>query len=143
MVENQAIGLNRGGRTTKIHALVDGLGNPLGFRLTGGQVHDSQVASELLEGFDISQSNIIADKAYGTAKLRQYIEDKAGVYTIPPKENTKDKWTCDYHVYCERHLIENFFNQLKNFRRIATRYDKLARVYLATVYIASICILLK
>ncbi|MCH7259172.1 MULTISPECIES: transposase, partial [Lactiplantibacillus] len=96
-----------------------------------------------LEGFDISQSNIIADKAYGTAKLRQYIEDKAGVYTIPPKENTKDKWTCDYHVYCERHLIENFFNQLKNFRRIATRYDKLAHVYLATVYIASICILLK
>ncbi len=55
----------------------------------------------------------------------------------------KDKWTCDYHVYCERHLIENFFNQLKNFRRIATRYDKLAHVYLATVYIASICILLK
>lgn len=53
MVENQAIGLSRGGRTTKIHALVDGLGNPLGFRLTGGQVHDSQVASELLEGFDI------------------------------------------------------------------------------------------
>ncbi|SNX32017.1 hypothetical protein LF130101_1519 [Limosilactobacillus fermentum] len=51
-------------------------------------------------------ANIIADKAYGTAKLRQYIEDKAGVYTIPPKENTKDKWTCDYHVYCERHLIE-------------------------------------
>ena len=133
MVENQAIGLSRGSRTTKIHALVDGLGNPLGFRLTGGQVHDSQVASELLEGFDISQSSIIADKAYGTAKLRQYIEDKAGVYTIPPKENTKDKWTCDYHV----------FNQLKNFRRIATRYDKLAHVYLATVYIASICILLK
>ncbi|QCZ48190.1 transposase [Levilactobacillus brevis] len=126
MVENQAIGLSRGGRTTKIHALVDGLGNPLGFRLTGGQVHDSQVASELLEGFDISQSNIIADKAYGTAKLRQYIKDKAAVY-----------------VYCERHLIENFFNQLKNFRRIATRYDKLAHVYLATVYIASICILLK
>ena len=54
MVENQAIGLSRGGRTTKIHALVDGLGNPLGFRLTGGQVHDSQVASELLEGFDLS-----------------------------------------------------------------------------------------
>ncbi|ASD33466.1 IS5/IS1182 family transposase [Lactiplantibacillus plantarum] len=143
LVENQAIGLSRGGRTTKIHAVVDGLGNPLRFILTGGQVHDSQVASELLEGFDISQSNIIADKAYGTAKLRQYIEDKAGVYTIPPKENTKDKWTCDYHVYCERHLIENFFNQLKNFRRIATRYDKLAHVYLATVYIASICILLK
>lgn len=76
MVENQAIGLSRGGRTTKIHALVDGLGNPLGFRLTGGQVHDSQVASELLEGFDISQSNIIADKAYGTAKLASILKIK-------------------------------------------------------------------
>lgn len=137
MVENQAIGLSRGGRTTKIHALVDGLGNPLGFRLTGGQVHDSQVASELLEGFDISQSNIIADKAYGTEKLRQYSEDKTGVYTIPPKENAKNKWDCAYHVY-SWHLIKNFFNQLKNFRRIATRYGKLTHVFLATVYAASV-----
>lgn len=70
VVENQAIRLNRSDWTIKIHVLVDGLGNPFWFRLTGGQVHDSQVASELLEDFDISQSNIIADKAYGTTKIR-------------------------------------------------------------------------
>jgi len=135
--------ISRGGRTTKIHAVVDGLGNPIRFLLTGGQVHDSRVACQLLESIDISQSNIIADKAYGTAEIRQYIEAEAGTYTIPPRENIKHKWACDYHVYCERHLIENFFNQLKNYRRIATRYDKLVHVFLATVYMASICILLK
>ena len=143
MTENQAIGLSRGGRTTKIHAVVDGLGNPIGFLLTGGQVHDSQVACRLLSSLDIFQSNIIADKAYGTTEIRQYIETKQGTYTIPPRENIKHKWACDYHVYCERHLIENFFNQLKNYRRIATRYDKLAHIFLANIYIASVCILLK
>ncbi|AKP63585.1 transposase [Levilactobacillus koreensis] len=143
MVENQAIGLSRGGRTTKIHAVVDGLGNPVRFLLTGGQVHDSRAAKTLLESLDLSDSNVIADKAYGTTELRQYITAESGTYTIPPKENAKNKWDCDYYVYCERHLIENFFNLLKNYRRIATRYDKLAHVFLSAVYVASICILLK
>lgn len=135
--------MSRGGRTTKIHAVVDGLGNPIRFLLTGGQVHDSRVACQLLKIIDISQSNIIADKAYGTAEIRDYITSESGAYTIPPRENAKNKWACDYHTYCERHLIENFFNQLKNYRRIATRYDKIAHVFLAAVYVASICILLK
>ncbi|MCP9368851.1 transposase, partial [Lentilactobacillus kefiri] len=60
-----------------------------------------------------------------------------------PKSNAQDKWDCDYYVYCERHLIENYFNQLKNYRRIATRYDKLVHVFLQTIYIASILIWLK
>ena len=102
----------------KIHAVVVCLGNPIGFLLTGSQVHDSQVACRLLRPLDIFQSNIIADKAYGNSDIRQYIETKQGTYTIPPRENIKYKWACDYHVYCERHLI-------KNYRRIATRYDKL------------------
>lgn len=143
LTENQTIGLSRGGRTTKIHAVVDGLGNPIGFLLTGGQVHDSQVACQLLSSLDIFQAHIIADKAYGTTEIRQYIETKKVTYTIPPRENAKHKWACDYHIYCERHLIENFFNQLKNYRRIATRYDKLAHIFLASIYVASVCILLK
>ncbi|MCT3555481.1 IS5/IS1182 family transposase, partial [Lentilactobacillus buchneri] len=85
----------------------------------------------------------LTDKAYGTKELRQYIEAEDGQYTIPPKSNAQDKWDCDYYVYCERHLIENYFNQLKNYRRIATRYDKLAHVFLQTIYIASILIWLK
>ncbi|AKP64325.1 hypothetical protein ABN16_04495 [Levilactobacillus koreensis] len=91
MVENQAIGLSRGGRTTKIHAVVDGLGNPVRFLLTGGQVHDSRAAKTLLESLDLSDSNVIADKAYGTTDLRQYITAESGTYTIPPKENAKNK----------------------------------------------------
>ena len=113
---------------------MDGLGNPLCFILTGGQVHDSRAAEPLLRQLALAGVNLIADKAYGTKELRQYIEAEGGQYTIPPKSNAQDKWDCDYYVYCERHLIENYFNQLKNYRRIATRYDKLVHVFLQTIY---------
>lgn len=81
---------------------------------------------------------MIDDKAYGTREFRQYLAAEAGQYTIPPKSNAKDKWSCDYYVYRERHLIENFFNQLKNYWRIAMRYDKLAHVYLQWIYLVTI-----
>lgn len=142
-VENQAIGRSAGGLTTKIHVVVDGLGNPLKMILTGGQVHDSQVAQPLISQLKIAGVNVIADKAYGSEAFRQYLEAEEGTYTIPPKSNAKEKWPVDYYVYRERHLIENFFNQLKNFWRIATRYDKLAHVYLERVYLAAILIRLK
>lgn len=87
--------------------------------------------------------NVIADKAYGTAELRQYIEAEHGQYTIPPKSNTVNPWPCDYYVYRERHLIENFFNQIKNFRRVATRFDKLAHVFLETIYVTAVLTWLK
>ena len=70
---NQFIGVSRSGKTAKIHAVVDGLGNPVRFMLTGGQIHDSKVAVEILSGIDISVSNILADKAYGTLEIRNYI----------------------------------------------------------------------
>lgn len=111
--------------------------------LTGGHVHDSKVATDLLEKIELDGVNVIADKAYGTNDLRTYIENNGGSYTIPPKSNILQKWDCDYYLYRERHLIENFFNQLKNYRRIATRYDKLAHTFLECVYLASIVILLK
>jgi transposase len=119
------------------------LGNPLKFLLSGGQIHDSIVASELLKAIDLKHVNVIADKAYSAKKLREQISLAQGTYTIPPKSNTKDPWTCDYFTYCERHLIEGFFNQMKNFRRFATRYDKLATSFLSTVHICAIMILLK
>ncbi len=86
---------------------------------------------------------LFTDKAYGSEAFRQYLEAEEGTYTILPKSNAKEKWPVDYYVYRERHLIENFFNQLKNFWRIATRYDKLAHVYLERVYLATILIRLK
>ena len=85
----------------------------------------------------------MADKAYGTNKILDYIQRKDGDYAIPPKSNTRNPWKYDRILYKERHLIEWFFLKLKQFRRVATRYDKLATSFLAFIYIASISILLK
>lgn len=122
---------------------MDGLGNPLYFQLTGGNVHDSTVAIEVLSHLDISDSTILADKAYGTNEILNYIQKQDGDYAIPPKSNTRNPWRCDRVLYKERHLVECFFLKLKQFRRVATRYDKLASSFLAFVYIAAIAILLK
>jgi transposase len=117
---NQYIGKSRGGNTTKIHAVVDGLGNPVCFKLSGGHVHDSKVAIDLLSNLEIKSANILADKAYGTKDIRNYITSQEADYTIPPKSNTKDPWDCDWRLYKERHLVECFFNKIKHFRRVAS-----------------------
>ena len=104
---------------------------------------DASVAVDLLSGVNISGSNILGDKAYGAKSIRAYIAEQGASYTIPPKSNVVEPWFCDFHTYKERHLIECFFNKLKVFRRVATRYDKLAVSFLAFVHLASIWILLK
>ena len=91
----------------------------------------------------ITNSNVLADKIYGTVEIRKYIVSKGASYTIPPKSNAKNLWSYDRWVYKERHLIECFFNKIKHFRRVATRYDKLATSFLAFVYIAAIFLLSK
>jgi len=122
---------------------VDGLGNPVYFHLSAGNVHDSILATEVLSNVRLKGSNILGDKAYGTKEIREYIISQEATYTIPPKTNNPNPWQCDWWVYKERHLVECFFSKLKNFRRVATRYDKLATSFLAFVYIASIFILCK
>lgn len=141
--EDKAVGRTRGGLNTKIHAIVDGLGNPLYFQLSAGNVNDSEAAVDVLSNIDISQSNVLADKAYGTNEILDYIQRQDSEYTIPPKANTVNPWRCDWVLYKERHLIECFFQKLKWFRRIATRYDKLDVSFLAFVYLAAIMLLLK
>lgn len=122
---------------------MDGLGNPVYFQLTGGNIHDATVAIDMLSRLDISDSTILADKAYGTNEILDYIQLQDGDDVIPPKSNTRNPWRCDWVLYKERHLVECFFLKLKQFRRVATRYDKLASSFLAFVYIAAIAILLK
>ena len=112
-------------------------------KLTAGQIHDSTQAIKILSHLNIKGSNILADKAYGTQEIRKYIEEQGAKYTIPPKSNTKDKWECDYHDYKKRHVVECFFNRLKQYRRIATRYDKLATSFMNFVYMGCIMILIK
>ena len=136
----QAIGRSRGGLTTKIHVLVDALGNPVDVMLTSGQVHDLTCAEPLLEGVD--PGALIADKAYDADPLRDTLAQRDIAPVIPPKANRKTPPPCDFALYCERNLIERFFNKLKHFRAIATRYDKLARNFLAGVYLACAIILL-
>ena len=122
---------------------MDGLGNPIYFQLSAGNINDSTMAIDVLSHVELSGSNVLGDKAYGTAAVREYIVSKGAAYTIPPKSNTADPWECDFHVYKERHLVECFFNKLKHFRRVSTRYDKLAVSFLAFVYIAAIMVLSK
>lgn len=128
---------------TKIHTIVDGLANPVYFQLSAGNINDSTVAVDVLSHVDISQSNVLGDKAYGTNEILDYIQRQDRVYTIPPKANTVNPWYCDWTIYKERHLVECFFQKLKWFRRVATRYDKLDASFLAFVYLASIAILVK
>ena len=141
--ENKAVGVSRGGRNTKIHTLVDGLGNPLAFLLSPGNEHDSTHAISLLSKINIEGSNILGDKAYGAKAIRDYIDSQNATYTIPPKSVVIDPWPVDWYTYKERHLVECFFQKLKWFRRIFTRYDKLDASFLAFVYIGAIIILLK
>ena len=141
--EDKAVGISRGGRNTKIHTLVDGLGDPLAFMLSSGNDHDSVHAVSLLSQVKIEGSNILGDKAYGAKAIREYIISRNAAYTIPPKSGINNPWPVDWYIYRERHLVECFFQKLKWFRRIFTRYDKLDPSFLAFVYIGAIAILLK
>ncbi len=124
----QAIGRSRGGLTTKIHALVDALGNPFSLVLTPGQDHDLTCAQPLLQTAD--PRALIGDKAYDTGPLIDTLNGRAIIPVIPPKANRKLKRDCDFVLYCERNLVERFFNKIKHYRGLATRDDKLARNFL-------------
>lgn len=128
--KNQAIGISRGGRSTKIHALVDGKGRPLNFTVTGGQVHDSQVVGDVLDT-PRPPLAITGDKAYDSEKVRQQVKDEGALPIIPSRCNAAKKAYCPKRFYRQRHKIENYFCRIKDWRRIATRYDKLARNFLA------------
>ena len=127
--------------TTKIHALVDALGNPADLMLTAGQIHDLACAQDLIK--DVDPQALIADKAYDADPLIDSLAQREITPVIPPKSNRKTKRDCDFALYRERNLIERFFNKIKHFRAIATRYDKLARNFLAAVRLVSAIILLK
>jgi len=137
------VGHTKGGLNTKIHAIVDGLGNPVEFMLSPGNDHDSVHAIDLLSKTDISESNVIGDRAYGSKAIRDFITAQGGQYTIPPKSNAKQSWNYDVWLYKERHLVECFFQKIKWFRRVATRYDKFDDSFLAFVYLAAILLLVK
>ena len=120
---------------------MDGLGNPVEFLLSPGNDHDALHAVALLARTELSQSNVLGDKAYGAKRIRDFITSQGGQYTIPPQSNVKDPWPYDKELYKKRHLVECFFQKIKWFRRVASRYDKSDDSFLAFVHLAAISLL--
>lgn len=122
--------------STKIHARTDALGNPTGFYLTPGQASDLAGADVLLEHLDVEM--LLADKGYDAdARVIERLQQQGIIPVIPPKCNRIEPREYDKDVYKARHLIENFFAKLKQYRAIATRYDKLSGSFLGAIYLAA------
>ncbi|MCW2286163.1 transposase [Rhodoblastus acidophilus] len=134
--KSQAIGRSRGGRTTKIHALTDAQCRPLAFMLTGGNIADCVAGATLLERLPACDI-LHADKGYDANKLRRQVEDQGAMPNIPPKANRRWKNCFSPFLYRNRNAIERMFCRLKDFRRVATRYDRNAINFLATVCLAA------
>jgi len=128
----QAVGRSRGGRNTKIHALADAKGRLLAILLTGGEAHDCPVAERLIRRVK-SPKRMLGDKAYDSAELREELDARGTKPVIPNRCSRKQPFSFSKRLYKLRWRIESAFNRLKDFRRIATRYDRLARNYLASV----------
>lgn len=134
--QNQAIGRSRGGRTTKIHALTDTLCRPIAFLLTGGHVADCTAGAALIER--LPDCDVVhADKGYDSNAIRSQVRDRGAWANIPPKANRKWKNVFSPFLYRGRNAIERMFCRLKDFRRVATRYDRNAANFLAAVCIAA------
>ena len=127
---------SRGGLSTKIHMAVRGLGCPVRFTLTGGQKGDAPQAAALIEG--LPAEVVMADTAYDADHLREAIAAKGALAVIPNNPSRALKYPLDKHLYAQRHLVECCFSKLKQFRRVATRFEKTARNYRAVVTLAAI-----
>lgn len=135
--ETEALGRSRGGFTTKLHARCDAKGRPLGFILTPGQAHDIQGFSPLFRMIADKIEALLADKGYDANAIREELEKADVEAVIPSKTNRREPIPHDREKYRWRNLVERLFNKLKNWRRIATRYDKTKESYLGFVSLAS------
>jgi transposase len=162
--QTQALGRSRGGLTSKVHLLVEGRGRPLGIVLTAGQVHDSTQIAQVLDRVRVPRKgpgrprkrpvSVLTDKAYGGRPARKVLRDRRISALIPTKDNEREArnkrgsdggrpFKFEKERYRMRNVVERCINRLKQSRRIATRYDKLADSYLAFITIASILIWLR
>lgn len=132
--ETQALGRSKGGFTTKIHALVDGLGNPIKFTLTGGHRNDITQAAELLK--EQHDTVVLADKGYDSQALIDTLEEQGCSTVIPSRKNAINLREIDAARYKERFLIEALFSKMKQFRRIFSRFDKTTSAFLGFLHFA-------
>lgn len=134
--------------STKIHVRCDGKGKPITFVLTPGEAHDAPVFEQLMEQGAIKRAGrgrprrlpgrIIADKGYSSGKIRTFLRKRGVAITIPRKSNERHRGRFDKELYKLRNMVERLFNRLKQYRRIATRYEKVAENYRAMLVVASI-----
>lgn len=139
----EALGRSRGGYSTKVHALVDALGNPIAFVLSAGQGADISYAQQLLD--QLSEEDrasvlvVLADKGYDSQVLVKLIEDiLSAKAVIPSRKRNKVQREYDKELYKDRNKVERFFYRIKHYRRVSTRYDKSADCYLSFIHLAAI-----
>ena len=146
--QREALGRSQGGFSTKIHLRCDGNGRPITFVLTGGHRHEAIALQPLMENGSVKRAGpgrarirpkrIAGDKAYSSRSIRQYLRRRGIRYTIPRRSNEHRGGKFDKALYRQRSWVERCFNRLKQYRRIATRYEKKAQNYLAMLTLASI-----
>ena len=137
----QSLGRSRGGFSTKIHLATDALGNAVRFILTGGARHDITQAAALVK--DLRAEHVIADKGYDAEAFIAHLKGRDSEAVIPSRATNKVQREIDTHLYKERHLVEHQIGKLKHFRRVFSRFDKLAKNYLSFIYFASSIIWLR
>jgi transposase len=130
------LGRSRGGFGSKLHGVVTPLGHPVVLKLTGAEAADSPHLPNLIAG--LTTDAVLADKGYDSNENRAAIRAQGAEPCIPPRKNRKEPEAYDRHLYQERNVIERFFGRIKQYRRVATRFDKKAANYLGFVWLAAI-----
>jgi transposase len=133
----QGIGASRGGRTSKIHGLTDAAGRPRILLISPGNLSDMTMAPALIEAAAGRFDRLIADKGYDSNSIRAAVQAQSAETVIPPTRSRKTPIPYDREAYRSRNLVERLWCRLKDWRRIATRYDKLAANYMAGVFLAA------
>ena len=130
------IGITRGGRNTKLHAVCDAKGRPCVLLLTPGNVHDCKVAQRCIEAMPPS-AELVADKGYDSQALREWLAERGTQAVIPPRRNRKIQYDYDTAIYRQRKIVERLFCRIKDWRRVATRFDRNIKNFMAAIAIAA------
>jgi transposase len=139
--DEQALGRSRGGFGTKVHVSCNPLGHPVEFKLTPAQASDIKQAEDLLA--EHRPTAVIADAGYDSDALAETIARRGAEVVVKPNRCRKEPRVIDRHLYKERNLVERFWSKVKQYRRVATRYEKKAANFLAFVQVASVMVMLQ
>jgi transposase len=137
----QALGRSRGGFGTKVHVSCNPLGHPVEFKLTAAQESDIRQADELLASH--RPDAVIADAGYDSDALTDKISGRGAQVVVKPNRCRKEPRAIDRHLYKERNIVERFWSKVKQYRRVATRYEKKAVNFLAFIQVASLIVMLQ